>query len=73
MSKIYRWYSGLSKHIRDSVIISMTIVGGISTVLSILGISLEDLVDSTLWLRIGIVLTVSLLIFFATYAISPVL
>lgn len=73
MSKIYRWYNGLSKHTRDSVIISMTIVGGISTVLSILGISLEDLVDSTLWLRIGIVLTVFLLIFFATYAIIGVM
>lgn len=42
MSKIYKWYTGLSKRARDSIIISATLVGTISTILSILGISLGD-------------------------------
>lgn len=42
MNRIYNWYNGLSKQIRDSIIISTTIVGTLSTVLSIFGISLGD-------------------------------
>lgn len=69
MNKIYQWYNGLSKRIRDSIIISMAIVGAISTVFSILGISLRNLIHCGPWLSIGIVVAVSLLILFATYII----
>lgn len=39
MSIIHRWYTSLSKRVRDSIFISASVVGMISTVLSILGIS----------------------------------
>lgn len=58
MDKIFNWYHGLSKQIRDSIIISATIIGAISTVLSILGISLGDLKTLSMWARICIVIAV---------------
>lgn len=69
MSKIYKWYNGLSTQIRDSITISITIVGTISTVLSILGISLGDWENSSLLLRIGIVIVTFLMIYFIVYCI----
>ena len=42
MKKIYNWYTNLSQQIQDSIIISITMVGFISTILSIHGISLGD-------------------------------
>ena len=69
MNRIYNWYNGLSKQIRDSIIISTTVVGTISTNLSILGISLGDWDGSSIWCRIGVVVTVFLLICIATYVI----
>lgn len=55
MRKIYKWYNRLSKQTHDSIIVSMTVVGMISTILSILGISLGDIKGLSLCLRIGIV------------------
>lgn len=69
MKKIYSWYNNLSKQIRDSVIIATTLIGIISTFLSILGISLGDWEESSIWLRIGIVLGAFLLFFVITYAV----
>lgn len=69
MKKMYRWYNSLSKRVRDSIIFSTTIVGMISTVLTILGVSLGDWKSSSLWMRICIVTAFFLLIYFATYKI----
>ena len=63
MSEIYKWYTGLSKRVRDSVIISATLVGTISTILSILGISLGDWKDSSVFIRIGVVIGIFLLLY----------
>ena len=38
MSRIHKWYTSLSKRVRDSIFISASLVGMISTVLSVLGI-----------------------------------
>ena len=69
MKKMYRWYNSLSKRVRDSINFSTTIVGMISTVLTILGVSLGDWKSSSLWMRICIVIAFFLLICFATYKI----
>lgn len=69
MSKIYKWYTGLSKRVRDSVIISATLVGTISTILSILGISLGDWKDSSVLIRIGVVIGIFLLLYVISYII----
>ncbi len=58
MRKIYNWYINLSQQTRDSITLSVTVVGLISTILSVLGISLGDWKNSNLWMRIGIVLIV---------------
>lgn len=55
MKRIYKWYSSLSKQLRDSVVAAITIVGLISTVLTILGISLGDWENSGVWIRITVV------------------
>ena len=68
MDKIYSWYNSLPKQVRDSIIISATLVGMISTVLSILGISLGDWKESNIWLRIGVVIAVFLLLCIVVYA-----
>ena len=71
MSKIYKWYTGLSKRVRDSVIISATLVGTISTILSILGISLGDWKDSSVFIRIGVVIGIFLLLYIISYLTLP--
>lgn len=62
MKKIFNWYNNLSKRVRDSIAISVTAVGMLSTVLSILGISLGDWKGSSVWIRICVVLVASLVI-----------
>ena len=69
MNKIYHWYNNLSKQVRDSIIISTTIVGVVSTVLSIIGISLGDWEKSSIWLRIIIVIGAFLIICAITHHI----
>jgi len=67
MNRVYKWYHSLSKQIRDSIIISATVVGMASTVLSILGISLGDWAGSSVWKRIVVVLVASLVIYCIIY------
>lgn len=69
MSKIYKWYTRLSKRVRDSIIISATLVGAISTILSILGISLGDWKKSNLFIRIGVVIGIFFLFYIISYII----
>lgn len=67
MNKLANWYNHLSNRTRNSIIISATIIGIISTVLSILGISLGDLNNTNLFIRIGIVIGAFLLLCIITY------
>ena len=67
MNNMFNWYNGLSKRVRDSVCISVTTVGMISTVLSILGISIGNWIGSSFWLGIGVVFLVSLVIYLLAY------
>lgn len=67
MAKIYNWYNNLLKQVRDSITISIAVVGLISTILSILGISLGDWKSSNLWMRIGIVIVAFAVIYFLVY------
>lgn len=69
MSKIYKWYTGLSKRVRDSIIISATLVGTISTILSILGISLGDWKELNFFIRIGVVIGIFFLLYIISYII----
>lgn len=57
----------LPKQIRSSIFISMTILGGISTVLSIAGISLGDCEKLKFWMRIAVVIVVYVVIYIAVY------
>lgn len=66
---MFNWYNDLSKRFRDSVGISVIAVGMISTVLSILGVSLGDWSDSSIWMRIGVVFGIFLAICFFVYFI----
>lgn len=67
MSRIHKWYTSLSKRVRDSIFISASLVGVISTVLSILGVSLGDLNEASIWLRIGIVIATFFLLCIVAY------
>lgn len=67
MSKLYRWYSTLSKQIRDSIIISTSLVGVISTVLSIVGVSLGAWKEASLCLRFFVVIVVYVIIYATSY------
>lgn len=67
MKKIYNWYNGLLQQVRDSIAVSATIVGLISTILSILGISLGDWKSSNIWMRIGIVFVAFVVIYSFVY------
>lgn len=46
MKKIWKWYNSLSNRIRNSVTISVTTVGLISTIMSVIGVTLRDLTDN---------------------------
>ena len=67
MKKIYNWYVNLSRQIRDSITASVTAVGLISTILSVLGISLGDWKDSNIWMRIVVVLVIFVVIYSLIY------
>lgn len=73
MKKIHNWYNSLSQQVRDSMTVTVAIVGLISTILSILGISLGDWEDSNIWMRIGIVFVVFVVIYsFVYFAIGRI-
>ena len=66
MKKLYAVCGKLSKQFRDSLYISITSVGVISTVMSILGVSLDKWTNS-IWRSIGCVLVGVFIIFFLIY------
>lgn len=67
MGKIYKWYNKLPKQVHDSIAISVTIVGMISTILSILGISLGEIQGLGLCLRIGVVIIAFVVVYVVAY------
>lgn len=69
MKRIYKWYSSLPKQVQDSVIISASVVGMVSTILSILGVSLGDWEGSSIWLRIAVVIIAFVVVSIVTYGI----
>ena len=69
MSKIYKWYNKLSKQARDSIAISVTVVGIISTILSILGISLGNIQGLDLCWRVVIVGIAFIVVYILAYII----
>ncbi|WP_300685706.1 macro domain-containing protein [Acutalibacter sp. 1XD8-36] len=62
-----KWYYSLSKRIRDSIVISITLTGAISTIFSILGISLGDYTELSIWIRIVLVLIILIGVGFLAY------
>lgn len=69
MRKLFVCHKKLSKRIRDSLILSLTVVGAISTVLSIWGVSLADWKNSTIFMRIGAVFLAVVFIFVVIYIV----
>ncbi|MBR3784926.1 MAG: hypothetical protein IKJ77_00755 [Firmicutes bacterium] len=69
MKKLYFWYNNLSKRVRDSILASITTIGLISTVLSIIGISLGDWNGSSVVIRIAVVVGLFLAVFGVSYYI----
>jgi len=55
LKRIYRWIHKLPKRIRDSVFFSVSVVGFGSTIFTVLGISLKDIPNANVWIRVGIV------------------
>lgn len=73
MKKIYNWYNDLLQQVRDSITVTVAIVGLISTILSILGISLGAWKGSSIWMRIGIVFVAFVVIYcFVYFAIGRI-
>lgn len=55
MKKIYVWFHKLPKQVQDSFVFSMSVVGVISTLFTVLGISMANIATGSVWKRIGIV------------------
>ena len=67
MNKICAWYNKFSKQKRDSITISVTVIGVISTILSILGISLGDIQGLNFCMSIMIVFIAFVIIYMFVY------
>ena len=69
MKKIYKWYTNLSKRLKDSLVFSISLVGCISTFLSIIGISLADIPYTNIIINIILVMITLLIITITAYKI----
>lgn len=69
MKKVFDWYNSLSNRARSSATITITLVGLLSTVLSIFGVSLADWKDSAILVRIMAVIALCALVYLAAYII----
>lgn len=69
MKKIYRWFHRLPKQIQDSFFFSVSAVGLISTLFTILGFSLSDIPKTTILMRIGIVVVFAIVVAVVYYKI----
>lgn len=68
MKKMYSFYSRLSKQSRDSLYMTIVLIGLASTILTIIGKSLNDYTHS-IWISVGIVLLTGFVIFIVVYYI----
>lgn len=73
MRKIYKWYSKLTKREKDSIIITMSSIGVISTFLSVLGLSLADIETLTVWLRIVISVFAFIVLYIIIYMLIGII
>lgn len=73
MRKIYKWYSKLTKRVKDSIIITMSSIGVISTFLSVLGLSLADIETLTVWLRIVISVFAFIVLYIIIYMLIGII
>lgn len=55
MSTLRIWWNNLSNRVRTSFVTATTLLAIVSTFLSIIGISFEDLIGSSIWVRVGAV------------------
>lgn len=67
MKDIFRWFKRLPKRLQDSVLFSVSLIGMVSTLFTILGVSLKDICNTTLEIRLGIVVVSMLLLTGAYY------
>lgn len=56
MKRLYDWFHLLPKRMKDSFCVAVAVVGFISTLFTVLGISLSDLLEASLWGRIEILI-----------------
>ena len=68
MKKIWQWYNRLTKRIKTSISFGVAIVGFISTMMSVAGVSLHCCTQSV-WLSLLIIVGVFVLISLVVYAI----
>lgn len=55
MSTIYIWWNNLSKRVKTSFAFATAFLAIVSTLLSIMGLSFEDVMGSNIWIRVGFV------------------
>ena len=68
MMWIWKWYNSLSSRIKTSVTVSAAVVGLISTVMSIAGVSLHDWTQN-IWISLLIIVGAFVLLTIAVYQI----
>jgi len=67
VSRIYKWCNGLSKQVRDSITISVTIVAITSAIMSIFGVSLGSYEKLSIWFRFCVVAFYFFIIYITAY------
>lgn len=67
MSRLLKWYYSWKKRTRDSLNITVVLVGAISTIFSVLGVSLGDIPCLTIEWRILVIFFIAFLIFVVSY------
>ena len=68
MKKIYRWFRRLPKRYKDSFYFSIGVVGFLSTIFTVLGVSLKDF-KVNIWARISIVLIITVVLSIVYYIV----
>ena len=68
MKRLFRWFFSLSNRIRDSFYVLMTLIGLLSTLFTILGVSLSDCINNV-WGRLGVVVAIFVLSYVVIYGL----
>lgn len=67
MKRLFKWYNSLAKRTRDSISFSVFLVGFISTICTILGVSLGDIPCLSFLIRLLSVVLATVLVFVVSY------